>query len=717
MNGQNGSKVNAVSSGIRDASRRGGLAKDAAVAGRNKGLDSNRNYSSSISSSPSSQSSSSSNTYNRSSSSSALNSILNANHYANFNNKNNKRKKEQERLKKAAQFLEKMPNPYAKAAAKAMKIAQEIKKKQGFLKEIFDSKINNNSQSETDEMLAANQNGTEYEPGQGFFSVNATLDKKTKLILLGGLFGLGFSAVFVCIILMSAVVDTAGQSYLASNDNPTESEFEEQYQVNESDDVEDDVNDGETSYLQYNIDEVQFVAKTEIYDSSDLSDYFGTKNACTRDGSSKDCRNGNEYKFYLKMYDMYYLYKNKYGVTLDLPLIMASLYYNSEQLPDVFKMNLNSYDRQSVKDNNQITNLDWEYDYKKIDGYQYLDADDFRYDMQILAKNMVTKTISYKCSDGSSKEAVDIETSNYSDKTLKCDNGSYKKDSVSESYKLDTDKFDKFLLEYVRLKYHTKGSGKDPLLAAENTDTSGNGSVSGSGTLSFNGKNYTQGAKNSAPGVYQSSEPHPSMAINYWKFLDPKNFVYPTDEKTGKSLGAWPKDYAKYPTQLENPKVYQGNFIWPSKPKNGIYTFVYEHNGIDIMGAFGTPIYSPADGTLVYSEWGHTVNRGSDETAYSVTITCDKTVNYAGTAINTLFLTHMSGIRYRCGWGQCNRKVKKGELLGFVGNAAGTSYSVGWAPHLHMTMYNSANYSGGVRTSNIQRLYNITHNTKRNAGE
>lgn len=189
----------------------------------------------------------------------------------------------------------------------------------------------------------------------------------------------------------------------------------------------------------------------------DLSDYFGTMKACTKDGSENDCKNGNEYKFYLKMYDIYFLYKNKYNVKLDLPLIMATLYYNNEQLPTVFESNLNTYNRNAVKDTSQVTNLDWEYDYKNESCYVYLNSEDNSYDMQILAKNMVTKKITYKCSDGSSKEAKDIETSNYSEDTLKCDSGKYNPDSVNATYELDTNKYNKFLLEYVKLKYHTKG--------------------------------------------------------------------------------------------------------------------------------------------------------------------------------------------------------------------------------------------------------------------
>ena len=203
------------------------------------------------------------------------------------------------------------------------------------------------------------------------------------------------------------------------------------------------------------------------YNSDDLSDYFGTIKACTKDGSSNDCRNGNEYKFYLKMYDLYFLYKNKYNIKLDLPLIMATLYFNHEELPTVFAKNLNSYDRNSLKNSSTITNLDWEYDFKKDSCYTYLNANDNSFDMQILAKNMVKKTTKYKCkkneeenddSDSNKEyEVEDIEKSNYSTETLKCDEGEYDKDSITESYKKDEEKYKDFLLEYIKLKYHTPG--------------------------------------------------------------------------------------------------------------------------------------------------------------------------------------------------------------------------------------------------------------------
>ena len=156
-------------------------------------------------------------------------------------------------------------------------------------------------------------------------------------------------------------------------------------------------------------------------------------------------------------------YKRKYNVELDTSLIMSALFYNHEEPPTVFERNLNDYNRSAVKNGDSITNLDWEYDFKNDPCYTYLNANDFSYDMQILAKNMVRKTIKYKCigdndEESSEEEVEDIEDSNYSTDTLVCENGSYDSDSVSSSYKLYLDKYDDFLLEYTKLKYHTPGT-------------------------------------------------------------------------------------------------------------------------------------------------------------------------------------------------------------------------------------------------------------------
>lgn len=213
-------------------------------------------------------------------------------------------------------------------------------------------------------------------------------------------------------------------------------------------------------------------------------------------------------------------------------------------------------------------------------------------------------------------------------------------------------------------------------------------------------------------------EPLPSLVSAYYPSIVDKNkFIMPKDTTTGLPLGLWPKDYATIPTLIEDPEVYSDLFIWPITTVNdGFYDTVYEHNGIDLMARFGTPIYAPASGELVYSEWGHTGNRGCDETAYSVGITLDETYEFEGVEIKNIFLTHLSGIRYRCSTNKCNRRVVKGQLIGFVGNAAGDAVKPGWAPHVHISFY-GADYAKGLRTSQIERMYEITSGTYRKVGE
>ena len=241
--------------------------------------------------------------------------------------------------------------------------------------------------------------------------------------------------------------------------------------------------------------------------------------------------------------------------------------------------------------------------------------------------------------------------------------------------------------------------------------SSGSGDVGGSGSLDNSGGSYSSGSGKCQMGVEQSTEPDPSNVVSCWpNLLTPSKFTYPKDS-SGKSLGAWPSNYSSIPTQLTGYKTYGagGAFIFSTTPVNGNYQFGYDHNGIDIAAYFGTPVYSPVDGTLIYSEWGHTSNKQGDESSYSVSILMNKAVTVSGVSIKQVFLTHLSGIRYRCSSGNCNKTVKKGELVGFTGNASGRQV---WAPHLHMTLHPESNYSGGLQTPKIEALYGIpTHSS------
>ena len=197
-----------------------------------------------------------------------------------------------------------------------------------------------------------------------------------------------------------------------------------------------------------------------------------------------------------------------------------------------------------------------------------------------------------------------------------------------------------------------------------------------------------------------------------------KYFTKMKDKDTGYSLGAW-KDGVNISNLSGNLTTYlNGNLIFPTTG-NGYES--YDHNGIDIVTSeLGVPVYAPADGKIMYSEWGHTSNKGPNETAYSVQIKLDKPISYTGLwstgqndAINktdnitSIFLTHMMGIKNRI-TSSSSVQVKQGELVGFTGVANNT-------PHLHMTLYSDSSY--GVYTPDIKKIYNLNSSTSKEAGK
>jgi len=186
----------------------------------------------------------------------------------------------------------------------------------------------------------------------------------------------------------------------------------------------------------------------------DLSEYFSTKISCKVD--DEGCTERAEYKFYLKMYDIYYLYKNKYKVSLDLPLIMATLFYNSDQMSDVMEMNVSDYNHESLVKSNwnpkNVTSLDWEFNYERLPNY--LVYNDSSYDMQILAKNMVLRTQEQSCVDKDGKKTK-TEKVKDTEEDLKCEEGEKLEKGIS-TYKLDYDKYDDFLLKYIEHKYYIR---------------------------------------------------------------------------------------------------------------------------------------------------------------------------------------------------------------------------------------------------------------------
>lgn len=181
-------------------------------------------------------------------------------------------------------------------------------------------------------------------------------------------------------------------------------------------------------------------------DFNKLNDYFEHSDCL----DNNSCKNNAEYKFYLKMFDLYYLYRIKYNVKLDLPLLMSTLSYDSDD--NFFKKNVSDYDRKTIVESDwnpsSVTELDWDYDYESQPNY--LVSNDSTWDMQVLAKNMVSKTTVQRCL----KDGNVVKTQNVKDyeEDLVCGEGETF-EVGSSSYKLDKDKYKDFLLEYLEKKF------------------------------------------------------------------------------------------------------------------------------------------------------------------------------------------------------------------------------------------------------------------------
>lgn len=139
----------------------------------------------------------------------------------------------------------------------------------------------------------------------------------------------------------------------------------------------------------------------------------------------------------------------------------------------------------------------------------------------------------------------------------------------------------------------------------------------------------------------------------------------------------------------------------------------YEHPGVDLHAPIGTPVYAVANGTIQYSEWGHTVNKGSHETAYSVKIKLDKPFTRNGVKYICAYYTHMSKLVYDVPE-KSNKSntihVKPGDLIGYSGTA-------NYCAHLHFSFEGdaSSNYKM-MYTTDVCNMLGISRGEKWNTG-
>lgn len=148
-------------------------------------------------------------------------------------------------------------------------------------------------------------------------------------------------------------------------------------------------------------------------------------------------------------------------------------------------------------------------------------------------------------------------------------------------------------------------------------------------------------------------------------------------------------------------KAIHGLLAWPMQGtltqgygNTGFRSLGYSyHNGIDVAGPAGTPIYAAGDGTVIAT--------GTGNGAYGnwVAIKHD-TGKFANTAIITLY-AHMSSFRMRIG-----QPVKMGDLVGFEGNSGNTTrllYGPHRGYHLHFTVFDARGF--GIADGSYPNIY------------
>ncbi len=111
-------------------------------------------------------------------------------------------------------------------------------------------------------------------------------------------------------------------------------------------------------------------------------------------------------------------------------------------------------------------------------------------------------------------------------------------------------------------------------------------------------------------------------------------------------------------------------------PMPGGYVAGYaEDTGLDI-GGFRLPVYAVADGTLDYSEPGHTRWPGDDDKA--VRLELDEPIPFEGRLVTHVWYAHLYELTYL----QRERTERRIRVRG--GERLGTSGAANGSPHLHL---------------------------------
>ena len=194
------------------------------------------------------------------------------------------------------------------------------------------------------------------------------------------------------------------------------------------------IDDDATKFRNSKLKKIRKVREYNEADIAELKDYYPNIDSYIEE----DETNGNKtnmstvYTFFFKLHYLYFHYYNKYKVELDMPLLMATLTVREKDMNIVFRSNIIGYGQKQL--NKKSDNDRFDYD-KYID---YVSSnDEAEYDIEILAQYMVSK-VAYD--PNNEKDTCT------SDKVV---------DGIC--YKIDYERYDEFLKEYLEKKYITGG--------------------------------------------------------------------------------------------------------------------------------------------------------------------------------------------------------------------------------------------------------------------
>ncbi len=277
---------------------------------------------------------------------------------------------------------------------------------------------------------------------------------KWALIAMGPSFGI---IVFCCLMI------SASQIYLNSvklghADSISATDAENKINEAKEDDVNEEITD-DVAYIDLGDRNLKFVnsklksnlvstAKVRKYNEADLSqlrDFYPSVTDMAREYDENMV-----YDFFFKLLNIYKVYRDEYKVEIDLPLLMSTLIIQSDDMNEVFRLNLSAADRAEIKDDDYLSNFDYDKDWSSY----VTTLSTSEHDIEILVQHMFTKYATETCTDEDGKvtKQNEIVDDQIGTQVLECDEGETY--NVSEpKWRDDDEKYRDFLKQFLEKKY------------------------------------------------------------------------------------------------------------------------------------------------------------------------------------------------------------------------------------------------------------------------